>query len=226
MTDADPVYETTESQPSTTTPTEAAPSWVASIIILLTQYLRTLQSERQSTIVPETRPGHSQPHLEKFSGLDFSESHQFRSLLGSKIRIDANTIGSEKERLWYGFDTERITKAIDKLNSRRQGNRDFREFLQDVEQTLLEAQGWSDQVKNEYHSATLNGELYDRLVSQDEPQGCNEYVTKLRANSDKLGVIKAWDSRRNYGRNLPPPNSYPQVPNASEDGDSMDWEPT
>ncbi|KAI1002686.1 hypothetical protein K3495_g5520 [Podosphaera aphanis] len=39
-------------------------------------------------------------------------------------------------------DPDKIAKAIDKLNSIRQGNREFRVFLQDFEQTLLEAQAW------------------------------------------------------------------------------------
>ena len=73
----------------------------------------------------------------------------------------------------------------------RQPSRNFREFLQDLEQTLLEAQGWTraDSVKKGYIRAALNRELYDRLVSQNEPYNYEDFVTQLRVTSDKLGVI-------------------------------------
>ncbi|RKF82365.1 hypothetical protein GcM3_025028, partial [Golovinomyces cichoracearum] len=107
----------------------------------------------------------------KFSGIENSQYPQFRSLIEAKLRIDANAMWNEKERVWYDYgcltdvalrrihpwiefakgkeqftvaefldrldkafgDPEKITKAINKLNSIRQGNRSFREFLQDFQ---------------------------------------------------------------------------------------------
>ncbi|POS81946.1 hypothetical protein EPUL_006757, partial [Erysiphe pulchra] len=83
---------------ASTATNDTAPSWVAGIIILLMQFLRTLQAERQNTVAIEARPSHSQPHTENFSGNDVSEYPQFRSLLESKLQIDARAIGSEEER--------------------------------------------------------------------------------------------------------------------------------
>lgn len=101
-------------------------------------------------------------------------------------------------------DPEKITKAIDKLNSIRQGNRDFREFLQDFEQTLLEAQawGWTEEAKKSYLRADLNRDLTDRLVSQPEPHKYDDFVAQIPTISDKLEAIKAWDHRRGLKRHI------------------------
>ncbi|POS81956.1 hypothetical protein EPUL_006474, partial [Erysiphe pulchra] len=88
-------YDQTHS--ASTATNDTAPSWVAGIITLLIQFLRTLQAERQNKVAIEARPSHSQPHPEKFSGNDVSEYPQFRSLLESKLQIDARAIGSEEE---------------------------------------------------------------------------------------------------------------------------------
>ena len=39
-------------------------------------------------------------------------------------------------------DPQKQGKALAQINRIRQGNRGFREFLREFEQTLLEAQGW------------------------------------------------------------------------------------
>ena len=77
---------------------EQAPSWVSTLISTLTNFLRNQQSVQQIG-TPESRTRHSQPHPEKFSGLDSSQYPQFRSLLEAKLKIDANAIGSEEERV-------------------------------------------------------------------------------------------------------------------------------
>ncbi|RKF77924.1 hypothetical protein GcC1_059032 [Golovinomyces cichoracearum] len=217
-------YQTPDSQPSTSNTNESAPSWASQILRLLTQLVGIQTSTRQPPC--DQRPGHSQPHPEKFSGFDPTLYPQFRSLLEAKLQIDAKAIGNEAEKVWYGFgrltdtasrrihpwiefaknterftvedflnrldkafgDSDKITKAINKLNTIKQGNRDFREFLQDFEQTILEAQGWGweDQIKKGYLRTALNRELSDRLVSQDEPVGYEDFVSQLRRTSDKM----------------------------------------
>ncbi|RKF79653.1 hypothetical protein GcM1_200024, partial [Golovinomyces cichoracearum] len=93
-------------------------------------------------------------------------------------------------------DTDKITKAINKLNIIRQGNRHFRNFLQDFEKTVLEAQGWGweDPIKKGYLRTALNRELSDRLVSQDEPDSYDDFVSKLSKISDKIEVMKSWNA--------------------------------
>jgi hypothetical protein len=122
-------------------------------------------------------------------------------------------------------DPQKQAKALEKINRIRQGNQDFRTFLQDFEQTLLEAQGWgwADEVKKVYLKAGLNRELCDRVVIQVEPDRYSDFTAQLRMISHKLQQIKACDNRRSRGRGG---NSYtPQVTTQST-GDSMDWEST
>ncbi|RKF74222.1 hypothetical protein GcM3_090017, partial [Golovinomyces cichoracearum] len=246
------------------TESDQAPSWVASLISILTQFITNQRPTQSQIEVAENRPRNSQPHPEKFSGIDNSQYPQFRSLIEEKLRIDANAIGNEEERVWYGYgrltdvslrrihpwiefakgkeqftfaefldwldkefgDPEKITKAINKLNSIRQGNRSFREFLQDFEQTLLEAQAWewTDDAKKGYLRTGLNMDLIDRLVSQVEPRRYDDFVSQLRIASDKLEALKAWDSRRERNCGTVAQSSYGLEP--QEDVDHMDWEPT
>ncbi|KAI0991538.1 hypothetical protein K3495_g16649, partial [Podosphaera aphanis] len=239
MRDEDPQFNGFEGPEASLGANDSPPSWVSSIVKLLTQFLKI----QQTGTTRNSRPRHSQPHPEKFSGIDPSEYPQFRSLLEAKLKIDGEAIGNEEERVWYGFgrlsdtasrrlhpwieyvkgtesftvnnflirldkafsDPEKISKAIDRLNSIKQGNQPFREFLQEFEQLLLEARGWGweDPVKKGYLKAALNRELSDRLVSQSEPVGYEEFVSQLRVTSDKADKMKTWDSRkgRNHGIN-------------------------
>ncbi|KAI0995107.1 hypothetical protein K3495_g13075 [Podosphaera aphanis] len=122
-------------------------------------------------------------------------------------------------------DPEKITKSINRLNAIRQGNRSFREFLQDFEQTLLEAQAWewSDEAKKGYLRAGLIRDITDRLVTQSEPSGYEDFVAQLRSTSDKMEAVKAWDSRKSFQRGITAP---PHGTEIQENGDRMDWERT
>ncbi|RKF77514.1 hypothetical protein GcM1_218010 [Golovinomyces cichoracearum] len=237
MEDEVPFYKTPDSQPQASSATEPAPSWVSLIVRLLSQLISS-QSSRQAPSFDQ-KPGHSQPHSEKFSGSDLSLFPQFRSILKAILQMDAKAIGNEAERVWYGFgldgflnrldkafgDTDKITKAIQKLNIIRQGNRDFRDFLQDFEQTVLEAQGWGweDPNKKGHLRTALNRELSDSLVSQDEPDSYDDFVSQLRKTSDKIEVMKSWNERKHRNRYLPQ-QTLQTLDN--ENGDPIDWEPT
>lgn len=98
--------------------------------------------------------------------------------------------------------------------------------MQDFEQTLLEAQAWewTDDAKRGYLRAGLNMDLIDRLVSQAEPRGYDEFFSQLRTTSDKLEALKVWDSRRGRNRGTVAQPSSALEP--QEDVDHMDWEPT
>ncbi|TQS38489.1 hypothetical protein Golomagni_01000 [Golovinomyces magnicellulatus] len=171
------------------------------------------------------------------------------SFLEAKLWIDANAIGNEEERVWYGFrrltdvalrrihpwiefakgkeqftvvkfldrldrafdDPQKITKAINKLNSIQQENCSFREFLQDFEQTLLEAQAWewTDDAKKGYLQAVLKFDLTNRL---------------LRTTSNKMKAVKAWDAKKE--RNHSAVAQLPSVVEPQEKIDVMDWKPS
>src|SRR5258706_3924389 len=68
-------------------------------------------------------------------------------------------------------DPEREGKAVTKINKIKQGSRPFREFLQEFEQTLVEAKGWAwaDAIKKGLLKAALSGELVERLIGREEP---------------------------------------------------------
>jgi hypothetical protein len=142
---------------------------------------------------------------------------------------DLFTVDEFMKQLDAAFaDPQKRQKALSKINQIRQGNREFREFLRDFEQTMLEAHGWKwdDQVRKGYLKAAINRELRDRLVTQEEPVLYSDYVGQLRRISDNLQEIKAWDARRNRitrpGNHL---NTPPQ-PLTRPATDEMDWEPT
>ncbi|TQS34033.1 hypothetical protein Golomagni_05602 [Golovinomyces magnicellulatus] len=68
------------------------------------------QSLRQTPSFDQ-KPGHLQPHPEKFSRSDLSLCPQFRSILEAKLQIDAKEIGNEAETVLYGFG--RLTQLLD-----------------------------------------------------------------------------------------------------------------
>lgn len=122
-------------------------------------------------------------------------------------------------------DPQKQSKALAKINYIRQGKRDFREFLREFEQTLLEARGWKweDSVRKGYLKAGLSRELKDRLVGKEEPALYSNYVAQLRRISDDLQDLKTWDSRQKHTprSNTYIPRDIPPLPT-----ETMDWEPT
>ena len=118
-------------------------------------------------------------------------------------------------------DPQKKAKAIAKINKIEQGDRPFREFLQDFEQTLLEARGWAwdDSVKKGLLKAALSSELTGRLIGKEDPDDYASYCTSIRRVADDL---QAWkDTRRFRTRPATQPAQASQQPT-----ESMDWEPT
>ncbi|TQS34682.1 hypothetical protein Golomagni_04925 [Golovinomyces magnicellulatus] len=125
------------------------------------------------------------------------------------LHYEGFTLGSRLDKAFD--DSQKITKAINKLNSIQQRNRSFREFLQDFERILLEAQAWewTDDAKK---------------VSQAEPQRYDDFVSQLRTTSDKMEAVKAWDAKK--GRNHSAIAQPPSVVESQEKIDVIDWEPS
>lgn len=118
-------------------------------------------------------------------------------------------------------DPQKEAKAVAKINKIKQGNRPFREFLQEFEQTLLEAKGWAwaDTIKKGLLKAALSGELTDRLIGREEPLDYTSYCAGIRRIADDL---QAWkDARKLKIR----PGIQPQRTNPAP-AEPMDWEPT
>lgn len=118
-------------------------------------------------------------------------------------------------------DPQKKAKAIAKINKIEQGDRPFREFLQDFEQTLLEARGWAwdDSVKKGLLKAALSGELTGRLIGKEDPDDYASYCASIRRIADDL---QAWkDTRKSRIRPVAQPTQASQQP-----AELMDWEPT
>ena len=118
-------------------------------------------------------------------------------------------------------DPQKEAKAVSKINKIKQGSRPFREFLQEFEQTLLEAKGWAwaDAIKKGLLKAALSGELTDRLIGREEPMDYASYCASIRRVADDL---QAWKDARKF-RTRPGIQSLRPSPAPA---DSMDWEPT
>jgi hypothetical protein len=102
-----------------------------------------------------------------------------------------------------------------KINQIKQGRKPFREYLQEFEQTLLEAGGWGwdDIVRKGFLKAGINYKLKSLLVSQPEPALYVEYVSLLRLTSDNLEALERSS-----------PSYQPRTPLKSSE--PMDWQPT
>ena len=75
-----------------------------------------------------------------------------------------------------------------KINTIKQRNRSFREFLQEFDQTLIEANGWGwqEEVKKGLLKAALAGEVRRELVGRDKPATYSAYVAQIQKITDDL----------------------------------------
>lgn len=128
------------------------------------------------------------------------------------------------------LDLQKQSKAISKINTIKQSNRGFREFLRDFDQTLMEANGWSwdDAMKMGLLKAALVGKITKKLIGKEEPSTYSVYVAQIRRIADDLDE---WEEKQKFkaryqkqqftGMQQNPPTRSPQPM-----GDSMEWEPT
>lgn len=120
------------------------------------------------------------------------------------------------------YDEQIPQKALEWINTQRQGNTPFRDFLQTFEQKLLEAGGWdfSDEVRKGYLRAALSLELRTQLVGREEPAEYPSFVAMIRRVSDDLDAIRRM--KKHQGRGY---NTVPTRQEAVQE-DAMDWQPT
>jgi hypothetical protein len=121
------------------------------------------------------------------------------------------------------LDLEKQSKAVAKINTIKQKSRPFREFLQEFDQTLMEANGWGwqEEVKKGLLKAALAGEVKRELVGRDVPVTYSAYVAQIRKITDDLNEWK--DEQKLRSRFQKHPLAAPQQEAASQ---PMDWEPT
>jgi hypothetical protein len=118
-------------------------------------------------------------------------------------------------------DPQKESKAVAKINKIKQKGRPFRDFLQEFDQTLLEARGWAwaSTVKKGLLKAALSRELTERLIGREEPADYADYCAGIRKVADDL---QAWKESRGF-KVQPTGNGRQRSPSLSG---SMDWEPT
>lgn len=116
-------------------------------------------------------------------------------------------------------DPQSAQRALEWINSKKQGNQPFQEFLQEFEQKLLEAGGWefSDGVRKGYLRSAASRKIKEKLVAVEEPAKYEDFVNQLRRTSDNLAELDRLGSKRGTWAK---PYSEPERVN------EMDWEPT
>jgi hypothetical protein len=69
---------------------------------------------------------------------------------------------------------------VGKINTTQQQNQSFREFLQEVDQTLVEANSWAweEEIKKDLSNTALNSEVARELAGRDEPKTYTIYMAQ------------------------------------------------
>jgi hypothetical protein len=127
-------------------------------------------------------------------------------------------------------DPEAQNKALQKLGYMKQGNKDFREFISEFDQTLLEAGafGESESTKKSWLRNAISLELAKAIVAAPEPDTYEELCQQLHRVSHQLASLnKRTPTSRQIGRQSQT-GSYTATPasNTTPKSDAMDWEPT
>jgi hypothetical protein len=124
-------------------------------------------------------------------------------------------------------DSEVKRKAQRKLGTMRQGNRDFRDFINEFDQTLLEAgaYGQDNDTKKAWLQNAISVELARVMIAVPEEETYELYCQQLHRAADQLTSL----NRRTAGRALKSAPILPRPSNTStpkSDQNTMDWEPT
>jgi len=124
-------------------------------------------------------------------------------------------------------DPEAQNKALQKLGYMKQGNKDFREFISEFDQTLLEAGafGESESTKKSWLRNAISLELAKAIVAAPEPETYEELCQQLHRVSHQLTSL---NKRTPTTTRQLQTTSYTAAPanNATHKPDTMDWEPS
>jgi hypothetical protein len=126
-------------------------------------------------------------------------------------------------------DPEAQNKALQKLGYMKQGHKDFREFISEFDQTLLEAGafGESESTKKSWLRNAISLDLAKAIVAAPEPETYEELCQQLHRVSHQLTSLSKRTPTRLTTRQ-PQTISYTAAPpdNATHKPDAMDWEPS
>ena len=176
--------------------------------------------------------------------------HPWMQIYGKdRHNVNEGTLDLLFEEMRFAFkDAQLQEKALARLNTLRQGRRDFREFLGEFEQLLLEAGGhkWDDNVKRGYIEAGINQDMRRALISVDKKTELTAYCRQLQEIALRIEELNRIDNARVPRRGRPamlevresweglgtktampptrppvftPQKTMPQAP------DAMDWAP-
>jgi hypothetical protein len=119
------------------------------------------------------------------------------------------------------LDADRQRRALVRINTIRQNNKDLDEFLDEFNEALLNAGGmdWTDDQKKSLLETAINLPLLQAMVGREQADSYDGYCNQLRRVNHDLQRIKRM-TRARTSRNYQPPPAR-----TTSDG-PMDWEPT
>lgn len=131
-------------------------------------------------------------------------------------------------------DPEAKNKALQKLGYIKQGNRDFREFISEFDQTLLEAGafGESETTKKSWLRNAISLEIAKAMVAVPEAGTYEEFCQQLHRVAHQLVSLSkrtALYNQQNRAASRPTNQANrqpPSISSQSQNTDTMDWEPT
>jgi hypothetical protein len=113
--------------------------------------------------------------------------------------VSEGTLEMFFEEMRFPFkDPQLQQKALARLNTLRQGKRDFREFLGEFEQLLLEAggHGWDDNVKRGFLDAAINQDMRKALISLERKTKLTTYCRQLQEVAIRIEEFNRIDNAR------------------------------
>lgn len=122
-------------------------------------------------------------------------------------------------------DVELQRKALVRINTMKQGKRDFEDFLTEFDSALIDAGGllWDDAQKKALLDTAVNRHLLEGTIGTDQPHTYEEYCKQLRRIGHQQQRIARLSQKAS--------NSQAAQPGAKKDPahdhhDVMDWEST
>jgi hypothetical protein len=146
---------------------------------------------------------------------------------------------SETPVLWAEFsavldkafgDPDRQRKALVRVNTMKQGRRDFEEFLNEFDEELLNAGGinWDDNQKKALLDTAINVELLKAMVGIKQEDSYDDYCNQLREINHNLQRVARLTRKGSHA--AVPTHVARTKPAGSSDRtgtpDQMDWEAT
>jgi hypothetical protein len=127
-------------------------------------------------------------------------------------------------------DPEAQNKALQKLGYMKQGNKDFREFISEFDQTLLEAGafGESESTKKSWLRNAISLELAKAIIAAPEPETYEELCQQLHRVSHQLSSLNKRTPTSRQTSRQPHATPYAATPanGITHKPDAMDWEPS